>query len=254
MIISLKHGVWKEQKSLFEALGLNTGVQEILALTGGGGKTTLIRKLQQELTERGIFHGVSTTTHIQYEQNDTFLGEPSLNRFLDIYQKKGTVWMGEPISEEKIKAFPNTFYEEVIQTGAWLLIEADGAKHFPVKAPAEHEPVLLPETTIVCNVYGLDGIGKAIRESCFRIQKVTELLGKQEEELLEEDDLVYLACSEAAGRKLAGERPYHVILNKADDQERQAMAKRIGEKIKAHGITQIHITAGMNHVVSDGKA
>lgn len=243
MIISLKNGIWQAQCSLFDALGLQTDRQEILSLTGGGGKTTTIQKLQQELIIRKIFHCVSTTTHIQYIYNESFLGEPSLERFLDIYQKTGTVWMGEPISEEKIKAFPLEFYEEVIKTGAWLLLEADGAKHFPVKAPNENEPVLLPATTLVCNVYGLDGVGKPIRESCFRIQEVTELLGKTEDQLLEENDLVLLAGSESGGRKLVGQRSYHVILNKADDAERQNMAKRIGEKMKLRGIEQIHITS-----------
>ena len=40
-----------------------------------------------------------------------------------------------------------------------MLIEADGAKCLPLKVPAEHEPVILPETTHVLSLYGMDAVG-----------------------------------------------------------------------------------------------
>ena len=36
-----------------------------------------------------------------------------------------------------------------------VLIEADGSKRLPCKVPADHEPVLLPESDIVVAVLGL---------------------------------------------------------------------------------------------------
>lgn len=41
-----------------------------------------------------------------------------------------------------------------------LLIEADGSKGLPVKVPAEHEPVIIPETQVVIGCAGLTAIGK----------------------------------------------------------------------------------------------
>ena len=195
--------------------------------------------------ERRIFHGVSTTTHMQYEKNESFLGSPSLESFLKIYKKTGTVWMGEPVSELKMKGFPNVFYEQIVKTGAWLLLEADGARCLPVKVPAVHEPVILPETTMVCNVYGLDAPGRTIEEICFRSQLAAQILGKKETDLLEERDLVFLAASMQGGKKQVEDREYHVILNKADTQERMESARKIGHALKKLGIKHVHMTADL---------
>lgn len=243
MILSLKNDSWKTEGSLFEALELNTDHREILSLTGGGGKTTVIRRLQREYMEKTLFHGVSTTTHMQYEKNESFLGIPSLESFLEIYEKTGTVWMGEPVSDVKMKGFGPEFYRKIIQTGAWLLLETDGAKCLPVKAPDVHEPVILPETTVVCNVYGLDGLDHPIGEKCFRSRKVAEILGKKESELLEDEDLVSLATSLQGGRKQVGERAWHVILNKADTKDKTMRAMEIGKQMARAGVSHVHITS-----------
>ena len=245
MIQSMRKDGWKEYDSLFDALELKADHREIISLTGGGGKTTVIRRLQKECMERRIFHGVSTTTHMQYEKNESFLGSPSLESFLKIYKKTGTVWMGEPVSQLKMKGFPNVFYEQIVKTGAWLLLEADGARYLPVKVPAVHEPVILPETTMVCNVYGLDAPGRTIEEICFRSQLAAQILGKKETDLLEERDLVFLAASMQGGKKQVEDREYHVILNKADTQERRKSARKIGHALKKLGIKHVHMTADL---------
>ena len=243
MILSWRESRWQKEISLFDALELDADHREILSLTGGGGKTTVIRRMQREWMERKLFHGVSTTTHMQYEKKESFLGTPSLESFLRIYETCGTVWMGKPVSEEKMKGFPEAFLQKVIQTGAWLLLEADGAKCLPVKAPGVHEPVILPDTTRVIQVYGLDGLGQPIGECCFRSHRVAEILGKQESDLLTETDLALLAVSLQGGRKMVGDHPYHVILNKADTSRQVKRAMETGEKMLEYGIQSVCITS-----------
>ena len=245
MIQTYRGGQWREETSLFTALGLNREHREILSLTGAGGKTTVIRRLQQEYQKMGIFHAVSTTTHMQYEKNESFLGEPVLESFLDIYHRSGTVWMGEPVSEKKMKGFPVDFLDKVKECGAWLLLEADGAKKLPVKAPEEWEPVIWSETTMVIHVFGLDGIGKPIKEVCFRKERAARLLHKKETDLCEPEDLVLLGSSTKSGKKQVGERAYHIILNKADHDGEQQMAKEIGRMLMQNGISHVHITSGL---------
>lgn len=248
MIWNWREGSWQENSSLFEALELDKDHREVLSLTGGGGKTTVIRRMQSEWMERQIFHGVSTTTHMQYEKNESFLGIPSLESFLEIYKRCGTVWMGEPVSEVKMKGFPEAFLRKLVKTGAWLLLEADGAKCLPVKAPEVHEPVILPETTRVIQVYGLDGIDHPIGECCFRSRRVAEILGKKESDFLTETDLALLAASPQGGRKMVGDRSYHVILNKADTPQLVHRAARAGEKMLEYGIRSVCITS---HLMED---
>ena len=128
---------------------------------------------------------------------------------------------------------------------AW---EADGAKCLPVKAPEEHEPVILPETTRVIQVYGLDGLDQPVNKRCFRSHKVAEILGKKESDQLTEADLAVLASSPQGGRKLVGNRSYHVILNKADTPQQLRRAMTVGEKMLEYGISQVAITS---HLLED---
>ncbi len=46
-----------------------------------------------------------------------------------------------------------------------VLIEADGARMRPFKAPAEHEPVIPFETTVVVPVVGADIFGKPLDDA-----------------------------------------------------------------------------------------
>ena len=246
MIRRIVQGSEKDYSSLFEALQMDKSRQEVVSVTGGGGKTTLIRRLQQECKKLGIPHAVSTTTHMQYERNAAFLEEEDLERLLTVGKKEHTVWMGRPVSEMKMKGFSPEFLETVKEAGLWLLLEADGAKCLPLKAPAEHEPVIVPFSTRVIQVYGLDGVGHPIGEVCFRPQSVADILGKSTGDLLSPVDIARLAASPRGGRKAVDARMrYQVVLNKADDEERLRLAVQIADALAEYGCTDVVMTAGL---------
>ena len=56
MIQRIERGSKKAYDSLFAALQMKETIQEVVSVIGGGGKTTLIRRLQQEGMTRGIYH------------------------------------------------------------------------------------------------------------------------------------------------------------------------------------------------------
>jgi molybdenum cofactor cytidylyltransferase len=59
-----------------------------------------------------------------------------------------------------------------------LLVEADGSRMLPVKAPGRHEPVLPTATTVLIPVGGMDAIGQVIHEQIVhRPQQLLHLLG-----------------------------------------------------------------------------
>ena len=120
-----------------------------------------------------------------------------------------------------------------------MLLEADGAKHFPVKAPAEHEPVICEKTGIVLNVYGMRAIGKKIKDVCFRIGEVEKILGKTGEDILRPEDIMTLALSRSAGRKcVTDEMEYQVILNQEEKQTAMQLAEDIGKKLSEKYISE----------------
>jgi probable selenium-dependent hydroxylase accessory protein YqeC len=64
-------------------------------------------------------------------------------------------------------------------------VEADGAAGRPVKAPAEHEPVIPPSATKVVGLLGLEALGKEMNtEMVFRMDLLSKLAKIQEGERL----------------------------------------------------------------------
>ena len=72
---------------------------------------------------------------------------------------------------------PNMAFSDLEAAADYLLVEADGAKMLPLKAHAEHEPVI-PECAkrTVC-VVGIDGMGRPISQACHRAERFARLAG-----------------------------------------------------------------------------
>lgn len=255
MIKCCENGKLVKCESLLTALGLFG--TPVVSVVGAGGKTTLITRLAEEYRRNKTPVIVTTTTHMAAENQPWFLLEPSPERAREILEQEGMVWVGVPV-QEKMKMPPVSFLEEILQWGCPVLIEADGAKHHPLKVPAEHEPVILPQTTHVVSVYGLDAVGKTFQEVCFRTELACEILGKTENDIVCPEDIAALMLSEQGGRKTVDvpetkieksrsgnfakvdrqarkdikqncreERIYQVVLNKADNAEREEIAMKI---------------------------
>ena len=125
-----------------------------------------------------------------------------------------------------------------------VLIEADGAKMLPVKFPADHEPVILPQTTHILYICGMDAPGRKIKEVCFRADLLADFLGKSPEELLTTQDIAALAQSRLAGRKGAGDgMRYAVVLNKADTRKRRDAALEVWEAMDRRKEIRVIVTA-----------
>ncbi|MFA9421857.1 MAG: hypothetical protein ACERLB_17060, partial [Gammaproteobacteria bacterium] len=50
----------------------------------------------------------------------------------------------------------------------WVVVEADGSRMLPVKAPAEHEPVVPEETSLFVSVVGIDALDDSIERVAHR--------------------------------------------------------------------------------------
>lgn len=243
MIRSCINGRWNVFDSLQEALGLQQDKQSVISLVGGGGKTTTMCRLQKEYELAQIPSIVTTTTHIQSLEEGWFLGEPSVDGLKERLETFGKAWCGEVTKKGKLQSFPEAFLREMISLGNPVIIEADGARRLPCKAPGPSEPVLVPETTMVLALYGMDALGKQIKEICFRPELVADLLGKSEEDSLTPSDIAVLAASEQGGRKsVTSKMDYQVILNKADGMKDQDAAKQIAEDLMHLGVTRVHVT------------
>ena len=172
--------------TLVDALGMKS--DEVVALVGGGGKTTAMFRLASETVDRGGTVITTTTTRIFAAQIALAPGHvaaaaasrKSVSAALAARSHVLVIGPTDP-SSGKAEGVSLDLFRSL---RAWcpqacLLNEADGSRMRPFKAPAEHEPVIPAETTLVVPVVGADVFGKRLdAEHVHRPELVSALSGE----------------------------------------------------------------------------
>lgn len=230
----------QKEDSLVSALLLPRGVT---AIVGGGGKTTLMLHLARELGTLGARVIVTTTTHIFPPDGMPTLTIATLQDAQNALEREHVICLGNPSNDGKLSA-PDLPIDQMQQIADYVLVEADGAKRLPLKAPAAHEPVIPPETKLVVAVAGLDGLGKPIRETTFRPELYAALCNKSAEDIVSAWDIVTVLTHCEGQRKsvLEGMR-FAVLLNKADDGLRKATALDIATNLRQSSVERVVIAS-----------
>lgn len=194
----------------------------VVSLVGGGGKTTLLYALSEHCARRGWRVLAGTTTHIRQPKRNFAAADADVKA---LWAAGAFAVLGTPDGSGKLTAPPPRQLEHWMEQADAVFLEADGAKCLPCKAPAAHEPVILPESDIVLAVAGLSAVEKPLETVCFRLETACALLGAAPETLLTPELLARLLASEAGGRKQVGERQFYAVLNQADDAARRALGE-----------------------------
>lgn len=244
MLYIYKKNALFDVDSLRQAAGILDADHPVVSVTGAGGKTSSIRRLTGEYIRSGQKVIVMTTTHLMAEEEPWFLLEPSEEKMRELLETYSQVWVGTPAENRRMGPVPDEFLNVIWNMELPVLVEADGARQLPLKVPGEQEPVILPQTTHLLSVYGLDGIGGRIRDVFFRPERAAELLGRQPEDLVTVEDVALLASSEDAGRKgCPADAVYTVVLNKADTLRLKARALEISRELEKAGIMRIAVSS-----------
>jgi probable selenium-dependent hydroxylase accessory protein YqeC len=204
---------------------------------GAGGKTSTMFRLAREFKSFRKKVLVTTTTNIAFSetsQADCLVIDRSENISSLPRVEPGTiVCLGNSTlgDQEKLKGIDREFVDEIYQKHLfdYIVVEADGSKRRPIKAPAHYEPVIPKETTRVIGVIGLDALHKPITdEYVHRPGLFCALTGKKMGDTIDRECLIALVLSEAGLFKDTpqGCRRY-VVFNKADHTDRQEEAKDI---------------------------
>lgn len=188
-------------------LGVEKGVT---ALIGGGGKTTLMYTLAEELRRQGTVI-VTTSTHIQRPERCPLLLTGDAAAVTAALADGGVVCVAAESAGGKLTA-PLLPFETLAALADFVLVEADGSKRLPLKAHAPHEPVIPPNARQTVCVVGADGFGRPIREVCHRPERYAALCGAAE------DDVVTPAL-EAAVLHAEGYDTGWVYVNKVESPE-----------------------------------
>ena len=191
------------------------GKQHNICLVGGGGKTTVMYELAAAWAACGRKVLVLTSTHILQPADGSFAADAAAVHNLWQQGRYAVIGTTEPATG-KLTAPPQDLYEALHLQADVILCEADGSRHLPCKAPAAHEPVLLPDCDMVLAVAGMDALGRQLAQACQRPQLAAALLGCSLDTVIDEQMLTALLLSEQGARKNVGTRAYYIVLNKCD--------------------------------------
>lgn len=210
------------------------GKKHNICLVGGGGKTTVMYELAAAWAACGRRVLVLTSTHILCPADGSFAADvPAVQ---NLWQQGRYAVIGTPeLSTGKLTAPPQDLYEALQLQAGVILCEADGSRHHPCKAPAAHEPVLLPDSDIVLAVVGMDALGNSLQQACQRPQPAAAFLGCSLDSVIDEQMLAALLLSDQGSRKNVGTRTYYIVLNKCDlikaAQQEEMLRLLVGEGI-----------------------
>lgn len=210
------------------------GKKHNICLVGGGGKTTVMYELAAAWAACGSKVLVLTSTHILCPADGSFATDAATVH--NLWQQGRYAVIGTlELSTGKLTAPPQDLYEALKLQADVILCEADGSKHHPCKAPAAHEPVLLPDSDIVLAVVGMDALGNSLQQACQRPQPAAAFLGCSLDSVIDEQMLAALLLSEQGSRKNVGTRTYYIVLNKCDllkaAQQEEMLRLLVGEGI-----------------------
>lgn len=198
-----------------------------VAVVGAGGKTTALFQIAREYGTPVV---ITATTHMGVWQAPFADRHLVVTRPEDIEGAVGqiegvTLVTGPAGADERLVGLSDdllaALHQMANRLGFPLFIEADGARQRPLKAPAEHEPLIPAWVDTVIVVSGLSGIGKALDEtSVHRPELFAALSGLVPGEAITMESLVKVLLSEEGGRKNipAGARTV-ALLNQAERVE-----------------------------------
>ena len=164
---------WRQEKGIWRrgTPGELLAVSGVVALVGGGGKTGLMYCLAAEARDSGLRAAAMTTTRIWAPQ--AYCADA--DSCAQVWQAGDYAVCGCAAPQPgKLMAPGDELRRFLLERSDLLLVEADGARGMPCKAPAEHEPVLPDECGRVVAVMGMDALGRPVEEITPRILRLLD--------------------------------------------------------------------------------
>jgi molybdenum cofactor cytidylyltransferase len=223
---------------LSTALRLQAG--DVVAFVGAGGKTSSLRRIVSELSEKMLVIATTTTKLAKHESSiapnhHVIQNSHDLDEALASLPSTGAWLFTGPLltQAEKWTAPDPADHDRIIRfargQGGIVLVEADGARGAMVKAPAAHEPVIPAGTTIVVPLLRIDAIGqRPVEGQVHRPERMAELLGIGLDDPLTINHLADLMSHELGGMKgIPASAVVRVFINAVASVEQIASARSL---------------------------
>lgn len=199
----------------------------LTAIIGGGGKSTLLRALAEELS-RDARVVVATSTKMYVPDWCPVVLSASPDDVRAALSEAPVVCAGSIHLPTGKLAEPRVAFADLVRLADYVLVEADGSRQLPLKAHGPQEPVIPTASRRTICVAGASGFGRPIREAVHRPERFCTLTGAAE---------TAPATPELAARALLAEHLCDtVFLNQLDRPEQLPAARSFAAVLSAHGI------------------
>jgi len=220
---------------LHHALRLHVAhpIGQSIAFVGAGGKTTAIFQLARELGTKAI---VTATSHLGVWQISLADRHVVVESPQDIGEIEAgiTLVTGGVEGERTQPVDPdvlNNLREKAKRDGIPLLIEADGARQKPLKAPAAHEPPIPDFVETVIVMAGLGGVGKPISETVFREEEFKRISESASQRVTAEMVVKALTHPEGGLKNIPQGARRVALLNQAETPEMQSIGGKMAREL-----------------------
>jgi len=213
--------------------------QSRLALVGAGGKTTVLFNIAREYGSPVL---VTASAHLGVEQTKSADIHIIINSIddLDLLNAKplsGIILVTGQVSGERTTGLPldllSTLHKYCFHHGLPMIIEADGSRRRPLKAPADHEPPIPDFVDTVVVVAGLSALGKPLTSGCVhRPERFSDLSGTPIGDIIEPQGLLNVLTHEMGGLKNIPEGVKRIaLLNQADTPKLRKVAAEMAKTL-----------------------
>lgn len=205
---------------------------ELIAFVGGGGKTSVMFALAAALPGRVV---ITTTTRIfaaQMRLAPAVVYSDDLSSLAALLSEHGRCLVVGHVDGEKAHGVEPDLPARLLARPDvdFVLVEADGSRMRPAKAPADHEPVIPPEATLVVPVAGLDALEAPLDQTVHRPERVRAIVGDRQsnDDRLTPTGLAQLLAHEAGGLKgVPAAARVIPMLNKVESGPRLGAGRRV---------------------------
>lgn len=277
--------------SLLPTLGdeAGSGRGAVIAFVGAGGKTSALYGLAEELADRGFRVLVTTTTMIYDPRAEGGRGldrielapelpprtlssgagegplaradrdtrEGALARVAEFASPGKIILLASALlpSEGKLRGVDADALCALSDAFDCILVEADGARRFSVKAPGPGEPVVPPCADIVVGCVGLDCLGMpAGPETVHRYEIFAPLVGSRLGEPISAAHLVMLAAADAGLFKGSPPEARRLVaLNKAELLPRDELVSLLDMFAGADAVAACRFAASSDRIMAFRK-
>lgn len=196
----------------------------LIVLVGAGGKTTTMYALAAELARRGEHVVTTTTTNIYIPgqgETDTLIVAAETPTMLKVVNNAWKQHHRMTVARAVIAAGklgglqPDQPYELLTRGGAdVVIVEADGARHAMIKAPAEYEPVVPSQTNVALLVMSAEAINQPLNAKiAHRPERIAAVLGIQQGDILTPQLIAILMTStQGAMKNIPGQAAIYLLI------------------------------------------